>query len=566
MKHFKYIKQWCNNQLCLFYFFIGVLIIPNLFLFVTEEMSLVAKICNVILPLSCYWFLMSFSKKSGKILWLFFPFIFFGAFQLVLLYLFGESIIAVDMFLNLTTTNSNEAFELLDNLWPALIGVFLLYIPTLVLGLFSILNKNVLTLSFLYRQRKYSLVSLFIGLVFLLLAYKTDPDYQAKIDLYPLNVCYNVYLAMERNDRVKHYLKTSEGFTFEAKSEHGEQEKEIYIFVIGETSRALNWGLYGYERNTTPILEQIPGVITFKDVITQSNTTHKSVPILLSAASAENFDCIYRQKGMITAFKEAGFYTVFFSNQRYNNSFIDFFGKEADEWDFIKEDSLENKYNPSDDELLERIRKVLDKDYSKLFIVLHTYGSHFNYKERYPLSTAEYKPDNAIAAEYKYREELVNAYDNTIRYTDYFLAQLILMLDEKETQSGLVYISDHGEDIYDDERQLFLHASPIPSYYQLHVPFLLWMSNKYQEHFPEYLAAAKCNSLKPVSSNSVFHTVLSLGGIDTRFRKDSLSVVSRFFTEKSRFYLNDHNLPKPLNDIGLKKEDFYMFKKMNCGL
>ena len=68
------------------------------------------------------------------------------------------------------------------------------------------------------------------------------------------------------------------------------------------------------------------GVVTFTDVLTQSNTTHKSVPMLLSAASAEDYDCLYRQKGIITAFKEAGFHTAFFSNQLPNHSFIVFFG------------------------------------------------------------------------------------------------------------------------------------------------------------------------------------------------------------------------------------------------
>ena len=77
--------------------------------------------------------------------------------------------------------------------------------------------------------------------------------------------------------------------------------------MIGETARACNFGLYGYERNTTPLLDKMEGVVTFTDVLTQSNTTHKSVPMLLSAASAEDYDCLYRQKGIITAFKEAGF-------------------------------------------------------------------------------------------------------------------------------------------------------------------------------------------------------------------------------------------------------------------
>ena len=97
-----------------------------------------------------------------------------------------------------------------------------------------------------------------------------------------------------------------------------------------------------------PGLSGIGGLTAFSHVLTESNTTHKSVPMLLSPVSASSFDSIYYQKGIITAFKEAGNQTAFFSNQRYNHSFIDFFGKEADTYDFIKEDVGDSNYNPSD--------------------------------------------------------------------------------------------------------------------------------------------------------------------------------------------------------------------------
>ena len=153
------------------------------------------------------------------------------------------------------------------------------------------------------------------------------------------------------------YNQTSENFTFKARATHPEDKREIYIMVVGETSRAMNWSLYGYGRETNPQLSNMDGITSFCHVLTESNTTHKSVPMLLSQVSACNFDSIYYQKSIITAFKEAGFQTAFFSNQRYNHSFIDFFGMEADTYDFIKEDSQDFKYNPSDDELLKLVEK-----------------------------------------------------------------------------------------------------------------------------------------------------------------------------------------------------------------
>ena len=491
MKHFKEFIQWCCEPQRLFVLFIVVLAIPNVALFFTEQqMTLWARICNVILPVSVYWLIMTLGRKPGKTIWILFPFVFFAAFQLVLLYLFGRSIIAVDMFLNLTTTNSGEALELLDNLLPAVIGVFVVYIPALVLGGFSWARGNQLEYSFIRSQRKYALAGIVAGALLTVICYATQRDYQVKIEMYPANVCYNLVLAAVRAGETAGYAETSRDFTFNASAAHDENSREVYVLVIGETARACNFGLYGYERNTTPLLDKMEGVVTFTDVLTQSNTTHKSVPMLLSAASAE--------------------------------------------------------------------------DYEKLFIVLHAYGSHFNYKERYPESMSVFKPDNLTDAKYENKEYLMNAYDNTIRYTDGFLASLITLLQKTNSFSAMLYTSDHGEDIFDDNRKLFLHASPVPSYYQLHVPFLIWLSKTYREKNVEVHEAILQNREKPVAGNaSVFHTMLNLAGVQTPYRADSLSVANRQYLIRPRYYLNDHNLPKSLDKIGLKKEDIEQFRRNN---
>ena len=562
MKLFKNIKKWLENQEHLFYMFLFILIVPNIVLCFTEPLPLMAKVCNVLLPFACYYVLMTLSRNCGKMLWILFLFVFFGAFQIVLLYLFGQSIIAVDMFLNLATTNSSEALELLDNLIPAVIIVIVLYVPALVLGMISIVKKRRLSIEFIHRERKRAFIVLGISLISLVGAYIQDSRYELKSDLYPVNVCYNVALAIQRNALTQNYHETSKDFSFHARTTHPENEREVYVMVVGETSRTLNWQLYGYGRETNPNLSKQSGLIAFPKVLTESNTTHKSVPMLLSNITACNYDSIYHQKGIITTFKEAGFQTAFFSNQRYNRSFIDFFGMEADTSDFIKEDSVSLTYNPSDDELLKLVEQELAKGANKQFIVLHTYGSHFNYRERYPSESAFFTPDYPADAEPKYWDNLINAYDNSIRYTDGFLARLIGLLEKQQVNAAMIYTSDHGEDIFDDSRHLFLHASPVPSYYQLHVPFLVWMSESYRTTYPEHWEGLTKNQNKNVSSSgSFFPTMLYLGGVETAYRDDSQSVASPLYTMKPRVYLNDHNEPRPLDDLGMKKQDFQMLKQ-----
>lgn len=161
---------------------------------------------------------------------------------------------------------------------------------------------------------------------------------------------------------------------------------------------------------------------------------------MLSAASADNFNMIYQQKSIIEAFKETGFTTIFLSNQTPNRTFTDYFAAEADYYRNIRPASAgglitENNY---DTHMLPLLQHYIDSLSNNLFVVIHTYGSHFNYHERYPRNFAHFLPDNATEIEIKNRKQLINAYDNSIRYTDYFLNGLIRMLDSTELYSRIV--------------------------------------------------------------------------------------------------------------------------------
>ncbi|MDR0976578.1 MAG: sulfatase-like hydrolase/transferase, partial [Prevotellaceae bacterium] len=415
MKLFNHIKHWLEDGEHQFYLYLVVLMIPNFVLNITEPLSYAAKICNLLLPLACYYIIMTLSDNLGKMIWILFPALFLGAFQLVLLYLFGHSVIAVDMFLNLVTTNANEALELLDNLLPAVVIVLIIYVPTLLLATITLVKKQRLPHTFVRRSRKRAGGILALGILSLGIATGVGKNYAVTNDLFPVNVIRNGAIAVERSTLTEQYHATSAGYTFHARASHAAARREVYLLVIGETSRADNWSLFGYSRNTNPLLSQETGLVAYPHTLSQSNTTHKSVPMLLSDIDAHNFDSIYYRKSIITAFREAGFYTAFFSNQRYNHSFIDFFGDEADTIRFIKEEAGEDGRNLRDEALLPLVAAQLKADYPKQLIVLHTYGSHFNYRERYPADDAYFRPDYPVDAKPKYRDNLVNAYDNTIR-------------------------------------------------------------------------------------------------------------------------------------------------------
>lgn len=544
----------------LFIYYLAAIMVPNIALCFTEHMPVLADLCNLILPASVFAWLFTLKRKPGMMIWILFPLVFFAAFQLVLLYLFGNSIIAVDMLLNVVTTNFDEASTLLYNLIPIVAGVFILYLPALIFGIISMVRKDKLTKEFTQKARKYSYIGMIAGALLLGINTVTDKEYDFKTDIFPINVCYNVGLAVERTYDFSHYPETSADFTYNARSEHEKDSAEVYVFVIGETGRACNWGVYGYERNTTPLIQKRKNAVCFTDVLTQSNTTHISVPMLMSLASAENYDRIYKEKSIITAFKEAGFYTAFFSNQRYNHSFIDVFGSEAHVDKFLKEDAGND--NISDEALLGMIDKMMAEGHRKLFIVLHTYGSHFKYNERYDRSEAVFVPDDISNVSKDSRPNLINAYDNTVLQTDKFLDGIISRLEKKGVASAMFYTSDHGEDIFDDSRNRFLHSSPIPTYYQLHVPLVIWTSETYSELYPEIVKNISANRNKPAGSNaSASHTMLQIAGIATPLRTDSLSLADKNYHVDRRHFINDHNEPVEYDKLGMRKQDIKMFKK-----
>lgn len=115
--------------------------------------------------------------------------------------------------LNLLTTNSGEAMELLDNLLPAVIGVFVVYLPTLALGIVSITGNKKLDQYFIYRQRRYARMTMGVGVILTALCYADHEDYALKLDMYPVNVCYNLTLAIERAGETAGYQESSKEFT-----------------------------------------------------------------------------------------------------------------------------------------------------------------------------------------------------------------------------------------------------------------------------------------------------------------------------------------------------------------
>ena len=544
------------------YFFVA-LIIPNCVLANTEPYSVWTVEALILMPLGFYIMWSVALRRSGVMIWLAFPFIFFCAFQIVLLYLFGNSIIATDMFTNLLTTNPGEAGELLGNIYPSVVLVCVIYLPLLWLAAREIGHKRYITRTARMNIGLTGAALFAVGLLALWPAYHVSEErHVLRDEIVPLTIMYHLGLSGSEFRKSYNFHKTSEGFTYEAERTAEAPGREVYVYIIGEASRAMNWQLYGYGRETNPLLSGVGDLVVFRDVLTQSNTTHKSVPLILSSVATGEHEELYRRKGLPALFNEAGFDTWFISNQSPQGAMIDHLAHDARHVIYIRSPR-------HDTQLLDEMRKALERSTSqKLLFVLHCYGSHFSYHQRYPREFAHFQPDNDVAIARQHRPMLVNAYDNSIRYTDYFLAQTIDYLRSlKGTSSALLYCADHGEDLIDDDRERFLHASPTTTAYQLYVASLAWFSEDYRTHFPEKAAAAEANETAPATTHALFHTMADMASIRGRFLTTKVSLVSPDFDRTApRRYLNDHNEAVPFRKTGLRHEDMEVFRRYGIEL
>jgi glucan phosphoethanolaminetransferase (alkaline phosphatase superfamily) len=301
-------------------------------------------------------------------------------------------------------------------------------------------------------------------------------------------------------------VRQAQGFVFDARRADPPSEPELYVLVIGESSRAMNWQLYGYPRTTNPRLAGLRDLIVFRDVVTQAAVTRISVPLILTRGTIEDEQRAAREKSIVSVFREVGFHTYWLSTQERDpfTGAINRYPREAETTRFY-----ERRF---DGVLVDTMKQMLADSgakQDKMFFVIHTLGSHFNETSRYPRDFNLFPDDDSKLSEQK---RLVNAYDNTIVYTDRVLSDLIGVLRQRPGLKALLYVADHGENLRDDERGLFGHY--LNNEYDLPIPMLFWCSDEFAQRYPAKVAAAHANAVRPLNTRVVFHSLADMAGID----------------------------------------------------
>lgn len=304
------------------------------------------------------------------------------------------------------------------------------------------------------------------------------------------------------------------------------KRRSVTVIVVGETARAPNFSLNGYERETNPQLGSIPGLINYPQVHSCGTATAQSVPCMFSGRGRAGYGQAANSEGLLHIIQRAGFSLLWRENQGgcagvckgVPVEFVN--GANRSPWELA--DSL-------DENLLAGLDEKIDAMEGDAVVVLHMMGSHGPaYYKRYP---AEFERFTPACRESQFsrceRSQIVNSYDNTILYTDYILAKLVRLLaarDDRGIATAMIYVSDHGESL--GEGNVYLHGLPyaFAPEVQRHVPMMVWLSPKLQEDFNVDTACLGRRRGLQLSHDNFFHSILGLLDVRTSTYEASLDI------------------------------------------
>jgi lipid A ethanolaminephosphotransferase len=293
----------------------------------------------------------------------------------------------------------------------------------------------------------------------------------------------------------------------------------LIVIVIGETVRAANWQLNGYARPTTPLLARRDDLVSFTRTVACGTSTEASLPCMFSPYGRADYDerLVRSTDSLLHVLARAGLRVVWRDNQAGCKGVCA--GLEEQKLSLSKVPGLCAEDRCLDEILLHGLEPVVQAAAGDLVLVLHQLGNHGPaYHRRHPPETRLWTPacerDDLRDCS---SEEIVNAYDNAIVYTDTFLARTIAFLEGQRERFdvGMVYVSDHGESL--GERGLYLHGVPYPiaPREQLEVPMFWWIPPEDAQRMKVDLACLRRRASGPSSHDNLYHSVLGLLSVDT---------------------------------------------------
>ena len=315
-------------------------------------------------------------------------------------------------------------------------------------------------------------------------------------------------------DRFFQHSATLKSIGLDAK-QIADSQRKLTIVVVGEAARANRFSLNGYERQTNPLLQK-EDIINFPHVSSCGTSTAISVPCMFSILERSNYSDKEAKstENVIDVLKHSGVNVLW----RDNNSDSKGVALRVQYEDFrTPQNNTICDEECRDEGMLVGLQEYINTQKGDVLIVLHQMGNHGPaYYKRYPKAFEKFTPTcKTNQVEQCTTEEIGNAYDNAILYTDYFLTQTIAFLktNDEKFKTALIYMADHGESL--GEKGLYLHGIPyfMAPDEQTHVGAFMWFGKKSIETMD--IKALKAKSSQNYSHDNLFHTILGVMGVET---------------------------------------------------
>lgn len=508
-------------------------------LFEYAVLGLVSNLLFLIIP---YFFLKITIKKYAALLAV--PLVISNVFYFTHLF-FLKTPISLGAIAVIGETSPQETIEFLSLVGPKIIlgSIFLALLPL------SVLFIKVKSSEFDGVKQKLAI------LILLPLYLIVNLSINKRVSQKTLIPFYNSFVFNDIT-QIRYYYKEQKKLTAQMKLRKdkkldatfvGKKDEQNIILIIGESMSKYHVPFYGYKRNTMPQLSKIKDeLFIFNNVISPATQTRESILRMLTMAAENDENPFYEKASVIKAANEAGYETSWISNQM-------MLGISDTETSVIAKDSKFTKFinsdwhtNSLDENLLPYLKDRLNKKSSKKLIVLHMLGNHFEYQYRYPkednyFNNLSDKFSNYLSDNHK---KVINHYDNSIRYSDNFIYNVIKQVRSKNIPSVVIYLSDHGEELYDDENLFIGHGSPDLRKEAVDIPFFMWYSKHYEkEELPSLAVDNKYNS------GDLFFTLADVMNLSFKELDKTKSIVSPHFVTKKRRVVNSNNVLINYTDI-----------------
>lgn len=438
-----------------------------------------------------------------------------------------------DIFFIALETNKNEGMEFFKSYFNAKMVIVIIYISWIILLLYL-------------KKLKYIFLSLGMILssaLIVMFSSLEGNDYTRKYVLETLSSSYKKY--QEDTKGYMELLANKKEFNLE-KEIVTLDEEATYILIIGESHSKYHTSLYDkkYPRETMPKLNnkfKNNELIIFNDIISPYSYTRRALPEVLTLKENDGENNFYDYPSILDIFKSAGFKTYWISNQESYGVVVNTIATIASGANEVRYtetyNSSSRKLKKYDEDILPVLKDVLKENEKKKFIVVHLMGNHMQYHERVPQKWDIYKDIPVEFNEWQKKKfEIVNFYDNSLLYVDWIVDNIIKEVESQNSKSYVLYISDHGEELYDG-KNFMGHGETVINKYVAEVPMFLWLSDKYkmtQDNIEEIERSVN----RRYSSGDLPYTLMDLSNIEWEKFDKSRSIINENYKSRLIKHMN----------------------------